>query len=174
MYNVNICQQQFDQMNQCIYAVWSASFLTLCMLGKIGFDTLYKLSPTETICMKCQILFSRKIKKNIISLSSAESAHNMVSVNFSQHPRNLSYLSSVESIISLICGIYHICRYEGYPEEHCWGASNPWTASHSNCRLLCHLLVILKVIFANSEDPDQTAPLGAVWSGSTLFACMQK
>ena len=23
-------------------------------------------------------------------------------------------------------------------------------------------------------DPDQTAPLGAVWSGSILFACMQK
>ena len=23
---------------------------------------------------------------------------------------------------------------------------------------------------ANIEDPDQTAPLGAVWSGSTLFA----
>ena len=23
---------------------------------------------------------------------------------------------------------------------------------------------------ANSADPDQTAPLGAVWSGSTLFA----
>ena len=38
----------------------------------------------------------------------------------------------------------------------------------------CHLLVILKVIFANSVDPDQTARLGAVWSGSTLFACMQK
>ena len=29
--------------------------------------------------------------------------------------------------------------------------------------------MILKVIFANSVDPDQTAPLG-----STLFACMQK
>ena len=28
--------------------------------------------------------------------------------------------------------------------------------------------MILKVIFANSVDPDQTAPLGAVWSGSTL------
>ena len=27
------------------------------------------------------------------------------------------------------------------------------------CRLLCHLLVILKVIFANSVAPDQTAPL---------------
>ena len=23
---------------------------------------------------------------------------------------------------------------------------------------------------ANSADPDQTAPLGSVWSGSTLFA----
>ena len=23
---------------------------------------------------------------------------------------------------------------------------------------------------ANSVDPDQTAPIGAVWSGSTLFA----
>ena len=25
-------------------------------------------------------------------------------------------------------------------------------------------------VWANSADPDQTAPLGAVWSGSTLFA----
>ena len=30
--------------------------------------------------MKCQILFSRKNKKNIISLSSAKFAHSMVSV----------------------------------------------------------------------------------------------
>ena len=30
--------------------------------------------------MKCQILFSRKNKKNIISLSSAEFAHSMVNV----------------------------------------------------------------------------------------------
>ena len=44
----------------------------------------------------------------------------------------------------------------------------------NNCRLLCRLLVILKVISANSVDPDQTAPLGAVWSGSTLFAGMQE
>ena len=32
-----------------------------------------------------------------------------------------------------------------------------------NCQSqLYHLLVILKAIFANSVDPDQTAPLGAV------------
>ena len=30
------------------------------------------------------------------------------------------------------------------------------------CRLLCLLPVTLKVIVANSVDPDQTAPLGAV------------
>ena len=36
------------------------------------------------------------------------------------------------------------------------------SANHNNCRLLCHLFVILKVIFANSVEPDQTAPLGAV------------
>ena len=51
---------------------------------------------------------------------------------------------------------------------------NRSAADHNNCRLLCNLLVILKVIFANSVDQDQTAPLGAVWSGSTLFACMPK
>ena len=31
--------------------------------------------------MKCQILFSRKNKKNIISWSCAESAHSLASVN---------------------------------------------------------------------------------------------
>ena len=31
--------------------------------------------------MKCQILFSRKNKKNDISLSSAEFAHSLVSIN---------------------------------------------------------------------------------------------
>ena len=39
---------------------------------------------------------------------------------------------------------------------------NPESASHNNCRLLCYLLLILKVIFANNVDPDQTAPLGAL------------
>ena len=38
-----------------------------------------KLSPMETIPMKCQILFSRKNKQNMTSLS-AESALSLVSV----------------------------------------------------------------------------------------------
>ena len=32
------------------------------------------------------------------------------------------------------------------------------------------LLKCLKSLLANSVDPDQTAPIGAVCSGSTLFA----
>ena len=44
---------------------------------KTGFDISCKLSPLETICMKCQMLFSGKNKKNI-SLSSAELAQRVV------------------------------------------------------------------------------------------------
>ena len=36
----------------------------------------------ETICMKCQILFSGKNKKNIVNLSSAEIAQRAVKVKY--------------------------------------------------------------------------------------------
>ena len=51
---------------------------------KVGFDISCKLYPSETICMKYQVLFYGKNKKKI-SLSSAESADSMVSNN-SQMP----------------------------------------------------------------------------------------
>ena len=35
----------------------------------------------ETICMKCPILFSGKIRKNILNLLSAELARRVVNVN---------------------------------------------------------------------------------------------
>ena len=37
------------------------------------------------------------------------------------------------------------------------------------CKKLPHITDEL-CIEANSVDPEQTAPIGAVWSGSTLFA----
>ena len=40
--------------------------------------------------------------------------------------------------------------------------------------LLYDLPVHVKIYVANSMNPDQTAPRGAVWSGSTLFVCMLK
>ena len=40
------------------------------------------------------------------------------------------------------------------------------------CRIFLQTFQTYFCIQANSADPDQTAPLGAVWSGSTLFACM--
>ena len=47
---------------------------------KTGFDISCKLSPYETICMKCSTLFSGKNKKNIINLPSTENAHRVVKV----------------------------------------------------------------------------------------------
>ena len=38
------------------------------------------------------------------------------------------------------------------------------------CPKILYTKVSHKMAYANSADPDQTAPEGAVWSGSTLFA----
>ena len=55
----------------------------------------------------------------------------------------------------------------------------PRKSASENVVCLCRLLKIILQTFqtyfciqANSVDPDQTAPRGAVWSGSTLFAKM--
>ena len=45
-------------------------------------DTLYEISHPVIISMKCQILFSGKIKKNIINLLSAELGKKTVYVNY--------------------------------------------------------------------------------------------
>ena len=39
-----------------------------------------------------------------------------------------------------------------------------------NVLKILYTKVANKMAYANSTDPDQTAPEGAVWSGSTLFA----
>ena len=51
----------------------------------------------------------------------------------------------------------------------------PRKPASENVVRLCRLLNILAnfsnlFLHTNSVDPDQTAPKGAVWSGSTLFA----
>ena len=76
-------------------------YLTLSTLGKIfsrqhlkyfsyfsqktGYDISCKLSSKETICMKCQILFSGENKKNVINLSFAENAQRVIKVKVSQY-----------------------------------------------------------------------------------------
>ena len=70
-------------VSYCFNTCWikcSADDILIFSL-EIGFDTSFRLSPKETICMKCQILFARKNNKNSICLSSAEFAHRIVSVN---------------------------------------------------------------------------------------------
>ena len=52
-----------------LYMLWANSADDKLMLffvfffKKIGYDTSCKLSSSETICIRCQILFSRKVRK---------------------------------------------------------------------------------------------------------------
>ena len=44
---------------------------------------------------------------------------------------------------------------------------------HGKCPKNLSTKVSHKMAYANNVDTDQTAPSGAVWSGSTLFAILQ-
>ena len=48
-------------------------------------------------------------------------------------------------------------------------ASEKWRPLKSSAANNCLTLLTNLSIEANRVDPDQTAPIGAVWSGSTLF-----
>ena len=64
-----------------------------------------------------------------------------------------------------VCVCVYVCVISFISKKsqvYSWTFSILLAANHNNCHLLCRLLVILKVIFAKSVDPDQTAPLGAV------------
>ena len=41
--------------------------------------------------------------------------------------------------------------------------------SYSKCPKISYTKISYRMEYANSADPDQTAPEGAVWPGSTLF-----
>ena len=59
----------------------TGKIVTLTFVGTVGFDITCKTSPEETNCMKLQILFSCKNKKeNIISPASAELAQRVIKV----------------------------------------------------------------------------------------------
>ena len=50
------------------------------------------------------------------------------------------------------------------------GCTNPKCANHNKSHLHFSSAEMFKKPMANSVDPDQAAPIGAVCSGSTLFA----
>ena len=43
---------------------------------------------------------------------------------------------------------------------------------YSKCPKISYTKVSDKMVYANNAAPDQTAPSGAVWSASTLFAIL--
>ena len=67
---------------------------------KIGFDFSCKLSPKETICMKCQSLFSGKNKKNISGCRLLKFDPSMLSINAN---RNISTQVSGHNWTSFLC-----------------------------------------------------------------------
>ena len=42
--------------------------------------------------------------------------------------------------------------------------------AYGKCPQILYTIVVDKMSYANCADPDETAPEGAVWSGSALFA----
>ena len=74
-------RNKYKQFNFCIF--FSADNILKhfsYFSQKTGFDISQKLSLMETICMKCQVLFPAKNKKNITDLLSAELAQRVVEV----------------------------------------------------------------------------------------------
>ena len=63
-----------------LWVNFSADDILKYFSQKTDFDISCKLSPVETICRKCQILFFRKDKKNITDLSSLELTQRLVKV----------------------------------------------------------------------------------------------
>ena len=66
-------------------------YICLFISQKIGLDISSKLSPTDTICMKCQSLFSGENKKKCFNISSAE--------NFTQHAKLSLGFPSLKRVI---------------------------------------------------------------------------
>ena len=92
------------------------------------FSYFSQKTPEETICMKCQSLFSGK-NRNIISLMSAELAHGVVKVNcvlssyswnFSENCRTCVWMNPIISFMHClclyheivgVCGVRNVCIY---------------------------------------------------------------
>ena len=79
--------------------------------------------------MKCQILFSRKNKKSFTKLSSAESAHSMVSVKQDEQEGTDSGTFQARPIYTILCVApiltsNHVitCRKQSYQKT--WNTSN--------------------------------------------------
>ena len=81
----------FDQPSECLELWVKFSDDTLKYVSyfseKTGFDISCKLSPIETFCMKCPILFSGKNKKTINILSYAELAQRVVKIKVKKRPK---------------------------------------------------------------------------------------
>ena len=105
------------------------------------------LQRTETICMKCQILFSGKNKKNIISLSFAELAQSLIKLNSKIQPVQMRNLVSIRCPHGQCIQTTENTQSVGIQVD----LSFPW--SHMSTRLfaVALLLRIIQLNLFNSE-----------------------
>ena len=80
--------------------------------------------------------------------------HRCASNEYSQHRFSWRNKKNIYLILPLLSGAVNIKK----------------NIYFSICPKISNTKVSDKMTYANSADPDQTAPEGAVWSGSTLFA----
>ena len=111
---------------------------------KIGFDISCKLSPKETICMKCQILFSGKNKKHIINLSFAAFAQGVVKLNLlnGRETCNRNILKSIHIYHFNICHS-HIFQKTEFEISCCLHKWFTWNVEMIYMK--CHSLFLGKI-----------------------------
>ena len=81
--------------------------------------------------------------------------------------------NQARSFVKPDLGPNHLKRLSAY--DTCRLSINPKCANRNKSRLLFSSAEMFKKpLMANSVDPDQTASIGAVCSGSTLFASIFK
>ena len=125
------------------------------------------------ICTKCQILFSRKNKENIVSLSSAEFAPRMVIVNL--HLNHLRQFWRDASIHVLF-----VMRFNGSlmaltKKNISIMSSQLKLREDPTIILLTHLsLASHKRDIGKQCRPRSDAAECGIWSGSTLFALISE
>ena len=66
----------------CYLLLLGGALVLISTVCGLGFDISCKISPEETICMKCQSLFSGKNKIDFVCLWSAELTQRLAMVKW--------------------------------------------------------------------------------------------
>ena len=152
--------------------MWSFDIATSNISGNIKF-------ALKSVRMKYQVLhFKQNFKTSSAIFNSADLrlAYPTVGVQTAKIMHmwtcwsvHLLFLYSILCVfIELVIKFHDLCTVCCVLSQQIQQMSKSWY--YCKCLKNSNTKVSDKMTYANSADPDQTAPSGAVWSGSTLFA----